>query len=242
MDNFNVTESPSKLYGGKESQSLFSEAYRDMQGNNNSLNNSESGGFKKPLPQGFPEITFQQEQLGEAGPMKDKGKIATELGNNKKGDYSVKKEGIANLDKKEGIERLEKKEGADGGNKKKPDSDEIQRKKQEELKLEKERELKLEKEREINRQKKEEFLNGGQIDKTKVPNMDGGTKDGVNSQNSGKPAGLEGGPKDKPAPAGQDSPMDALRRKELVERSPWLDALLRDGSASLKGKARRAGY
>lgn len=187
MDNFNVTESPNNLHSGKESQSLFSEAYRDMQGNDNSLQNSERGELKKPLPQGFPEVTFNQEQLGDAGPMKDPGKgtIAAELGN-KKGDYSVKKEGI---------ERLEKKEGADGAGKKKTDTDETQRKKQEELKLEKERE--------INRQIKEKFLNGGKFDENKVPNLDGGTKDGVNSQSSGKPAGLEGGPKDKPAPAGQ---------------------------------------
>lgn len=228
MDNFNVTESPNNLYSGKESQSLFSEAYRDMQGNDNSLQNSERGELKKPLPQGFPELTFNQEQLGDAGPMKDpgKGKIAAELGN-KKGDYSDKnsdkKEGIANLDKKEGIERLEKKEGAaDGGNKKKPDSDEIQRKKQEELKLEKEREL--------NRQKKEEFLNGGQIDKTKVPSMDGGTKDGVNSQSSGKPAGLEGGPKDKPAPAGQAT-NDSASDRGLT---PAPDKVVTDGGPKSK--------
>lgn len=151
MDNFNVTENTSKMYG-KEAPSVFSEAFRDMQGKNNSLYSAEKDGFKKPLPQGFPELTIDG-QLGNA----DSGK--------KKVDFT---------EKKEALERLNKKEEA---------------------------ELKQKKEDELVRQKKEGALdNGLKFDKPKNPSTDGGTKDSVNHQNSTKPAVLEGGPKDKPAP------------------------------------------
>lgn len=176
MENFNVTENTNKMYG-KEAPSVFSEAFSDMQGKGNNLY-AEKDNFKKPLPQGFPELTIQ-EQLGDAGSLKDftgkKKMIDAELGN-KKPDFG---------DKKEGIERLNKKED------------------------------------ELVRQKKESSLdNGLKFDKGKIPNSDGGTKDSVNQQNSSKPAGLDGGPKDKPAALGQAANDSASERSLESTHAP----------------------
>jgi hypothetical protein len=93
MENFNVTENTSKMYGKEAPSSVFSEAFKDAQGKGNNLYSTEKDGFKKALPQGFPELTIEG-QLGNAGPSKDfsgiKKFIDESLGNKKNAD-SLKK-------------------------------------------------------------------------------------------------------------------------------------------------------
>jgi hypothetical protein len=89
------------------------------------------------------------------------------------------------------------------------------------------------------------------FDKRKVPNQDGGTKDSVDSQSTRKPVGLEGGPKDKPAPLGQAADDSASRRslpcpdkvanqnggiKEQLNHglTPAPDKVIQDGGAKMK--------
>lgn len=223
MENFNVTENTSKMYGKEASSSVFSEAFRDAQGNGNSLYSTEKDSFKKPLPQGFPELTIEG-QLGNAGPSKDfagtKKWIDESLGN-KKNVYGDKKEGMERLDKKEDADgRLGKKDDADTRLKKKEELDERQKKKEE-------AELKQKKEDELILRKKEMVLNEGlKFDKTKIPGKDGGTKNSVSTESSGKVPDLEGGPKDKPAPAGQAT---RDRASERHERTHSPDKVAHDG-------------
>jgi hypothetical protein len=169
-----------------------------MQSDNSFLLNEK--GAKKPLPQGFPEVTI--DGLQSAKPDFSKKKMQLESLGEKKdsGTRQEKKEDYLRQEKKDGAIRQEKKESYTG----KPLTD-----------------------KELSNKPADKGAGivkdfpKGQVgdslssDPNKTVVADGGTKDSVNSMNSGKTEIREGGPKDKPAPLNEDKP--------APEKIPGLD-------------------